>query len=442
MSTKLREKTKQENSTGITAISVSGYKSLSRPQRLEITPLTLLAGANSSGKSSAIQPLLLLKQTLDSSYDPGPLLLNGPNVRFTSADQLLSRTGSTNQANELRVGAETGPESMFELIFRRQRGKRLELDQATYASKNGLLNISQDMTENEIKKLLTLWMGVLPERISSLGSREAHWNVARERCFFNCLVSDSNNTILFQTTPKNLREEVQGIIHLPALRGNPERTYPTTAVGINFPGTFDKYVASIVALWQSDKDKRLRQLNQALQELGLTSTVRARPVDETQVELQVGRLPNGSQRSDRDLVNIADVGYGVSQVLPVIVALLVASPGQLVYIEQPEIHLHPRAQAALAKILAAGAERGVRVVVETHSTVLLLALQTLVAEGKLSPDLVKLHWFSRRRDGSTDITSADVDESGAFGDWPVDFADVLQETESRYLDAAEESLVR
>ncbi len=442
MSTKATGKTEEKSSTGITAISVAGYKSLSRPQRLEIKPLTLLAGANSSGKSSAIQPLLLLKQTMDSTYDAGPLLLNGPNVRFTSADQLLSRMDSSAQANELRVGAEAGPERKIELIFRRRPGKRLDLDLMTYTDLRGTLSLSQHMSEDEIRKSLPAALWGTIKGIMNQSALTARWTVIRDRCFLTLSIADPDQRASLSVTDKNLREEIQRIIHVPALRGNPERAYPKTAVEQNFPGTFDKYVASIVALWQSDKDRRLRQLNQALQELGLTSTVKARPVDETQIELQVGRLPSTSRQKDQDLVNIADVGYGVSQVLPVIIALLVAAPGQLVYVEQPEIHLHPRAQAALAKILADGAERGVRVVVETHSTVLLLALQTLVAEGKLAPNLVKLHWFSRQKDGSTDISSADIDESGAFGDWPVDFADVLQETESRYLDAAEESLVR
>jgi hypothetical protein len=66
--------------SGITRICAEGYKSLRARQAVDIRPLTVIAGVNSSGKSSAIQPLLLLKQTLDSSYDPGPLLLSGPRV--------------------------------------------------------------------------------------------------------------------------------------------------------------------------------------------------------------------------------------------------------------------------------------------------------------------------------------------------------------------------
>lgn len=85
--------------------------------------------------------------------------------------------------------------------------------------------------------------------------------------------------------------------------------------------------------------------------------------------------------------------------------------------------------------------RGVRVVAETHSSLLLLGIQTLVAEGKLPPELVKLHWFERGDDGATTIRSADLDEGGAFGDWPEDFDDVTLDAQGRYLDAAEQRLV-
>jgi predicted ATPase len=143
------------------------------------------------------------------------------------------------------------------------------------------------------------------------------------------------------------------------------------------------------------------------------------------------------------MVSIADVGFGVSQTLPVIVALLTARPGQLVYIEQPEIHLHPRAQVAIAEIFADAANRGVRVVVETHSELFLMGVQSLVAEGKLAPDKVKLHWFTRQENGNTKITSADLDESGSFGeDWPEDFAEVSLSIQNRYLSAAEAKLWR
>jgi len=134
------------------------------------------------------------------------------------------------------------------------------------------------------------------------------------------------------------------------------------------------------------------------------------------------------------MVSIADVGFGVSQVLPVVVALHAARPGQIVYVEQPEIHLHPRAQVALAEILGRATRRGVQVVVETHSELLLLGVQQLVASGELEPGKVKLHWFERDEEGATLVKTAELDSQGAFGDWPVDFSDVSLEAMRAYLD--------
>ena len=136
------------------------------------------------------------------------------------------------------------------------------------------------------------------------------------------------------------------------------------------------------------------------------------------------------------MVDIADVGVGVSQTLPVLVALLVAEPGQLVYTEQPEIHLHPRAQRVLAEILIDAANRGVKVVAETHSSLLLLAVQTLIAKKAISKDDVALHWFERDKMGMTKVVSAnELDESGCFGEWPVDFGDVELEAEGDFIEA-------
>jgi len=239
---------------GITRPTVAGFKSISHEQSIEIRPLTILAGANSSGKSSIMQPLLLLKQTLEAPYDPGALLLDGPNVRFSSADQILSRILKQHKANAFHVG-----------------------------------------------------------------------------------------------------------------------------IQINNGATVTPYYSK---------------------------------------------------------------GLGVSQTLPVLVALHVAENGQLLYLEQPELHLHPRAQFGLAEVLADAAMRGNHMVVETHSSLLLLGIQTLVAEGKLSPEMVKLHWFTNAEDGSTEITSADLDANGAFGDWPEDFAIVTLGLESRYLDAQSRRLER
>src|SRR5271157_2792086 len=95
---------------GIRRITVSGFKSLASKTNVEVRPLTLLAGANSSGKSSLMQPLLLMKQTLESDVNPaGPFRLSGPYTSYTESKQFLSRLGSGGESlQRLEIDFEIG----------------------------------------------------------------------------------------------------------------------------------------------------------------------------------------------------------------------------------------------------------------------------------------------------------------------------------------------
>jgi hypothetical protein len=430
---------------GITRITVRGYKALWEERSIEICPLTILAGANSSGKSSIMQPLLMLKQTLDETYDPGALLLDGPHVRFTSADQFLSNLLGQTPTDSFTIKLGCDGDQTLTLTFRKRRTRTIELVEMRYEVDSQAVAFQPRMTHEEIESVVPESVKHLRQQVSEAEEKLLEWGVYRNRCFFELGLypKDSGEEGFYRfsgITPATLLFEphIRRIIHVPALRGNPERTYKTTAISDRFPGTFENYVASFVDHWQTSKSPNLKRLGDTLEALGLTWKVEKRRVADTRVEIRVGRLPHSIRGGAKDVVNIADVGFGVSQSLPVLVALIVAEPGQLVYLEQPEIHLHPRAQVALAQALANAANRGVRVVVETHSALLLLAIQSLVAEGTLSPELARLHWFERRGvDGVTEVTSAALDEAGAFGDWPEDFTDVELNLQSRYLDASE-----
>ena len=406
---------------GITKIAVKGFKSIAEECEIDIRPLTILAGANSSGKSSIMQPLLMLKQTLEAPYDPGPLKIDGPNVEFTEAEQFLSKLTDGKRADlfQIRIGTSMSNFShSVETTFRKGPGG-IEIVEMTSKGKSGddppvfpeHLTLYPEMPLEEIKALTDQYM--------ILGVANVN-GVKRSRCFLRLVSQGGSNSLNLDTTIKLINDpetDILETIHLPGLRGSPERIYNLTSTGPRYLGTFENYVASIIHEWQEAKDERLKTIADALHTLGLTGKIGTQKIGDVGIEVQVGRLSRGST-GDTDMVNIADVGIGVSQVLPVLVALIVAEPGQLVYLEQPELHLHPRAQVALAQVLADAAKRGVRVVAETHSSLLLLAVQTLVAEGELSPELVKLHWFTRREDGVTEVNSVDLDEAGTYGDWP------------------------
>jgi hypothetical protein len=446
--TPVKRKARSGSEHGLTSLSVCGFKSLVGTCTIEVRELTVLAGANSSGKSSIMQPFLLLKQTLDAPYDPGPLRLDGDNVRFSSVGQFLPLRTGCGSDGALVISTTIGDDTLS-LSFRPGTDHVLDLCEMAYSEPGQHTVLRPSMDPKQARATIGAFAEAFESiftRTKTKGQFKPEWVVQRSRCFLELLLRDVGQPANGIRPPfpvplaDSFEMELRRIIHVPGLRGNPVRVYRTTAVGPDFAGTFENYVASVVYRWQQTKDTRLQGLGGDLRALGLTWKVQAKPVDDTQVELRVGRLPQAVRGGAADLVSVADVGFGVSQVLPVLVALRVAEPGRLVYIEQPEIHLHPKAQVALAEVLAQAAQRGVRVVVETHSDLLLVSLQRLVAEGRLEPEKVKLHWFQREADGSTKVASHDMDEAGAFGDWPVDFGEVAMATEGAYLDAAEARL--
>ncbi len=427
-------------------IEVGGYKSIRDPLQVEIAPLTIIAGANSSGKSSLIQPLLLLKQTLEAQFDPGPLRIDGDNVRFSHAHELTWDDGE-----EFTVG--------FSL---EHRGISLK-----FSIPNGVPGKDQDesRTSTVLAAMTLHWerqdvSGTATFREGQFSAHDraefskALWGrpegfeelhaqgLVRDRCYLVPTVKAKGVDSLMPF-PFILQHAYQlsiplDILHVPGIRGNPERDYRLTQVGTRFPGTFETYTASVIQSWKGRPDGKaaLKRLGSWLARLGLTWKVDVKPVDDTRVRLRVGRLPRARRGGARDLVSIADVGFGVSQLLPVLVALLVAEPGQIVYVEQPEIHLDPRAQVGLAEILLERAREGVTVIAETHSALLLKGFQRAIARQEADPELIKLHWCVRDPEGATRVSTANLDGAGRFGDWPEDFADVEIEVESDYLDAA------
>ena len=126
-------------------------------------------------------------------------------------------------------------------------------------------------------------------------------------------------------------------------------------------------------------------------------------------------------------VKLTDVGFGVSQLLPVIVECFYVKERSIVIFEQPEIHLHPKVQAELADLFMdaihakeAGRPRDVQFIIESHSEHFLRRLQRLMAEEKLAPRDAALY-FVHSDDGETRIEELDVDQYGNIRNWPAAF---------------------
>src|SRR5262249_17093785 len=263
--------------TAITRISVAGFKSISQEQAIEIRPLTILAGANSSGKSSMMQPLLLLKQTLEETYDPGALLLHGPNVKFTSVDQVLSRMGRGKTSGMLVLGISVGSDLTLTLFFHRQPTGGIDIQRMSCLDRGETTSLSLGMTHEEILSAVPSHVRALLEGMPKIVGENSQLTVARDRCFLEIAFKSGDRQVGFHShirsvSPRFVIEpDIRRVIHLPGLRGNPERTYPVAAVGATFPGTFEKYVASVIAQWQAKRnEKELERLSKDLEELGLT----------------------------------------------------------------------------------------------------------------------------------------------------------------------------
>lgn len=421
--------------TGLTSVAVSGYKSIAERQAIEIVPLTVLSGPNSSGKSSMMQPLLLLKQTLEVGYDPGVIMISGPCISFNRVKDLRSlipqgRT-KTSFCVELRWDNQgEGAEVCYEEV----PDEGLAVQHMSLLRGSRRFRLSPSMSTGEIIRCLPDGERALAEYLTV--QRKLRLEIRPDRCFLDVVGTDSSPRIWPMRISHPAEYHLTRVIYLPGLRGNPARSYPVTGRGPTFPGRFEKYTAGVLANWQRANDDRLGKVCEDLRSLGLSARVAPEKINDVEIQLSVSRLGSSSEEIANDLVSIADVGLGVSQVLPVIVALRAARPGQLVYLEQPEIHLHPRAQSSLVNIIADASRRGVRVVLETHSHLILLGVQTLVAAGYLSPKDVRLHWFALSPTGQTQARTAQLDEQGSFGDWPEDFASTLMEAQRHYVTTA------
>ncbi len=170
-------------------------------------------------------------------------------------------------------------------------------------------------------------------------------------------------------------------------------------------------------------------LNLWLEELGLADAAAAKDRGRLGIGLYV--QPVGRSQS----VDLTSVGVGVSQALPVVLLCLLATPGSIVLIEQPELHLHPAMQLKLADFLLACSRFGRQIVIETHSEHVInrLRLRVVADETSATAEVVRL-LFAEQENGETLYRISDINEVGGLStDWPKGFLDVAADESTRLL---------
>src|SRR6185437_9281330 len=318
-------------------LSIEGYKSISEKQTIDIKGLTILAGANSSGKSSFMQPLLLIKQTLENDFDAGAIMLDGANVRLSDSSEIISKV----PVKEKKEFAITVSDSDYEISATYELGIKSGVQiHSIYVKDERFANgatIKKSLSPIETENLLP---EITKKQIKAFFSKKGavlEWKVERRRCFLDLCINEKTSPLSVLSPASRLAYIAIELIHVPGLRGNPERSYRVSASEIIFPGSFENYVASTINKWKTKKENehKFTKLVNYLNLLELASLIDITPENETRIKIEISRHKGTKKKTD--LVNIADVGFGVSQVLPVLVALLEAHNGQIVYIEQPEL---------------------------------------------------------------------------------------------------------
>lgn len=410
--------------------------------------MTIIAGANSSGKSSFMQPFMILKQTVENNSDGEALIINGENANLTEGHQLFCKQNSSNKSFSV----------FLEKVSKRKLNNESSKIEFGYNKKDGFtaieasnndITIKNHMTRSDINKVVNI-LKEKDEFFRSIFEKVSPENpltpsIKNNKSFLSIQISPKltsekkQHIFSFEISPTgNIEEFVEKIIHIPGIRSNPERQYKIERYNKRFQGRFDKYTASIIYNWGLKDKNKLNTLIELIKRLGLASNIYAKKVNEAHISLNISRYFGADQS---DIVDLSDVGFGLSQVLPVLVAIIEASKDNIIYIEQPEIHLHPSAQYKLAEILCEYVKKGKKLVIETHSSIFIRGLQTEIVNDVISSKDVSLNWFSQNNLGETTVYESEIDEFGAFGDWPADFDDVYLDADSKYLDAVEKRLI-
>lgn len=187
---------------------------------------------------------------------------------------------------------------------------------------------------------------------------------------------------------------------------------------------------SRVLQWHSDKSVLVPGLGQAGLADGLKYWLREMAIVEDVAVEARGRAGVSIEVRPTDLdrrVDLASVGVGVSQVLPVLTVCLLAEPGDIVLLEQPELHLHPALQMRLADFLLACVDSGRQIIVETHSEHLVNRLRRRVAEDDSNDvgELARIVFAERNAEGHTVFRPSDINPLGGLSeDWPDGFLDL------------------
>jgi len=435
----------------IRELIIRNFKSLREPAPIKLRPITLLLGPNSSGKTALIQTIILLKQTAESRNILTPIVVRGRYADLGSYKDMIFRH-DINRNLEIGIKLNTQRLRPSPILLIPPR-----ISRHVYEKARRMLR-----TSNFCFLKFTIGLDPLRERIVNKGiefsiGEQAYLKISDSHLIGefdnmpfdieldnNIVASFKTTNVLFVTDPfwppiarsriERYRNEAM-LIMLSLLRGSlfqlqrllidktyyigPLREYPHRyyiASG-EYPrdvGLRGEYTVEVIYSDFKRREQLYEKLKFWMRKMDIAKDMRLKSIAEGIYALTI---LDPKQKIE---INITDIGFGASQLLPIIVEGIYARPGSILLIEQPEIHLHPKLQAILADFLIEVAKEGKQIIIETHSEHILLRLRRRIAEEKITNKDVAIYYFELAEHG-TEITNISVDEYGTLESLPKGF---------------------
>jgi len=433
----------------ITSLSFRNFKSWKNFPNTNFDSLTAFFGTNSSGKTSILDFLLLLKQTLESTDRSQVLDFGGKNsytelgsfndliynhefsesLEFTIALSFL-KSIDIYDTETRKTKLFSNNKLSFSSLIRQTTAKRLYVQEFNYQFSNKKFimrkkekdrydySLTSESTNGAEKYPIKRTVGrgwPLPEPLKFHGFPD------QIRTYYQ------NTGFLFDLQLA-LEESFANIYYLGPLREYPQRQYTWTGaqpsdMGRRGERCIDALLASREQGTKISRGRKLKQFTVEeyvaywLKELGLIYEFSISEISESTNIYQVKVKRN----KDSSFVSLTDVGFGVSQILPVLTLCYYVAEGSTLLVEQPEIHLHPKVQAGLADVFIDAIEKkGIQIILESHSEHLLRRLQRRIAENIITNKQAKV-FFCENIGKESHVIPLDVDPFGQIRNWPNGF---------------------
>jgi len=375
----------------IQSIELKNFKSIKK-KNFPLRNLNVLLGLNGQGKSSFIQSLLVLRQS--GKLEQGELKLNGGENGLINIGTTKDALYQYSKNDDLSINIEFDDGKKYQLEY------EYKIDADVFKQKNLKKNIYGEAEESIDKKQ------------SLFNSNFQYLNAQR-------IEPKSINITSYSSVVEanSIGKYGQYTAHYIELRANDPVVFEN--VLHKDSTSVDPFTGQTIV-----NNTLINQINLWLGEISPGVSVQTTKISSDYVLLEYAfKQPTYGNTNKYKPEN---VGFGISYALHVVTALLTARPGQLIIIENPESHIHPRGQAEMGKLIARLAHNDVQIIVETHSDHILNGIRVGVKEQKLDKDRAIIFYFEKvveTTEQYSKITNIKIDENGELSEYPAGLLD-------------------